>query len=162
MRSKYSSRSRSRRTSNGSSTTASGAAPCGGAGSPVDDWRRSYGLHLPAPSGSAVRLLSRLTAGGFQRWPADADPAGFDRMKNRGDEQALPVDTVRARADQLSFTVAGAAANQHDRPLHQFVGGWIAAGVALYSRRRSGVIHASFFQPLLDDMRALAPRAQHR
>ncbi len=72
------------------------AAPCGGAGSPVDDWRRSYGLHLPAPSGSAVRLLSRLTAGGFQRWPADADPAGFDRMKNRGDEQALPVDTVRA------------------------------------------------------------------
>ncbi len=44
-------------------------------------------------------------------------------MKNRGDEQALQVDTVRARADQLSFTVAGAAANQHDRALHQFVGG---------------------------------------
>lgn len=66
------------------------------------------------------------------------------------------VDTVRARADQLSFAVAGTAANQHDRALHQFVGGTDRRGVALYSRRRSGVIHASFFQPLLDDMRALA------
>ena len=33
------------------------------------------------------------------------------------------IDTVRARSDQLSFAITGTAANQHDRALHQFVGG---------------------------------------
>ena len=70
---------------------------------------------------------------------------------------ALQIDTVRSRANQLGFAVAGAAANQHDRPLYQRVGSldrrlaqrFIAAD-------DQGVIHASFFQPLLDNMRALA------
>lgn len=36
---------------------------------------------------------------------------------------AFQIDTVRARANQLGFAVAGAAANQHDRSLYQRVGG---------------------------------------
>jgi hypothetical protein len=41
--------------------------------------------------------------------------------------EPFQIDTVRSRADQLGFAVAGTAADQHDRALHQLFGGWIAA-----------------------------------
>ena len=69
----------------------------------------------------------------------DADPAGFDRMKNRGDEQALPgryrpgasrpVEFCRCRYSRQSARSAAA-------PGRRWPGS--PPGVALYSRRRSG------------------------
>ena len=67
------------------------------------------------------------------------------------------IDTVRLSADQLSFAIAGTAADQHDRALYQLFGklyGGLAQRFIAPDDQR--VIHASFFQPLLDDMRTLA------
>lgn len=78
-------------------------------------------------------------------------------MKSRGDGQPFEIDTVRLSADQLSFAIAGTAADQHDRALYQLFGklyGGLAQRFIAPDDQR--VIHASFFQPLLDDMRTLA------